>query len=137
MDVLQCSCMGKDIQRGGSRIIKRSLVCIRTWRNKGPLEPRLKIQSGREQHEHRYWKRACCILWTEIPVPVYRSLQLQKQDLGQHCILQGEPLHLFYTQTVKFSRQMITHETSRLNSGLLTKVRQTCTLSVSCFSVMK
>ncbi|GFW25755.1 hypothetical protein TNCV_1310161 [Trichonephila clavipes] len=35
--------MGKDIQRGGNRIIKRSLEYTRTWRNIDLSEPRLTI----------------------------------------------------------------------------------------------
>ncbi|GFT06509.1 hypothetical protein TNCV_3356341 [Trichonephila clavipes] len=40
MDVLLFSCMGKDIQRVGNRIIKHSLGCIRTYRSFVLSEPR-------------------------------------------------------------------------------------------------
>ncbi|GFU50023.1 hypothetical protein TNCV_2362841 [Trichonephila clavipes] len=47
MDTQMFSRLGKDIQRGGNRITKRSLKCIRTCRNMDLSEPRLK--RGRSQ----------------------------------------------------------------------------------------
>ncbi|GFV27285.1 uncharacterized protein TNCV_105981 [Trichonephila clavipes] len=41
-----------------------------------------------------------------------------------------------YRECIHYS-QMIPHDVSRLHSGFLTKLRQTCTLPVPCCSVMK
>ncbi|GFW37091.1 hypothetical protein TNCV_5019891 [Trichonephila clavipes] len=72
-------------------------------------------------------------------VTVYGLLPLQPEDLEQLsivCCRAKSYIHFKYRE-YSYYFQMITHDESRLQSGLLTKVRQTCTLSVPCCSVMK
>ncbi|GFT11408.1 hypothetical protein TNCV_1144711 [Trichonephila clavipes] len=53
--------------------------------------------------EHPYSKRVYCMLWTEIPVPVYGRLLLQPKDLVTvHHVLLGKILLPFHVQRVQF-----------------------------------
>ncbi|GFX98880.1 DUF4817 domain-containing protein [Trichonephila clavipes] len=54
-----------------------------------------------------------------------------------HRVLQGAALHPFHVQRVQSLQPDDPHDVSRLHSGFLTKLRQTCTLPVPCCSVMK
>ncbi|GFW64400.1 uncharacterized protein TNCV_274241 [Trichonephila clavipes] len=45
------------------------------------------ILDAREQHGHQYSRRVCCMLWTEIPVPVYGCLPFQEKDLEQLSVV--------------------------------------------------
>ncbi|GFV88974.1 DUF4817 domain-containing protein [Trichonephila clavipes] len=66
-------------------------------------------------------------------------LLLQPEDLQQLSIVycRVQPCILFMYRECSHYSQMIPHDVSRLHSGFLTKLRQTCTLSVPCCSVMK
>ncbi|GFV77883.1 hypothetical protein TNCV_371 [Trichonephila clavipes] len=86
-DVLLFSCWGKVIQRDGNQLITHFVKCITTWRNIDLSESRLKVLRGREQHEHPFLKRVCCMPWTEISVTVYGRLLLQPEDLVQLSIV--------------------------------------------------
>ncbi|GFW53641.1 hypothetical protein TNCV_4815421 [Trichonephila clavipes] len=114
-----------------NRIIKLSLGCIRASRNMGLSELRLKVLGGCRQCEHPYLKRMCCMLWTKIPIAVYRSLPFQPEDLEQLAIVycRAKPYIRFMHRECGYYNQMIARDVSRLHSG---KVRQTCTLPVPC-----
>ncbi|GFX24634.1 hypothetical protein TNCV_3344141 [Trichonephila clavipes] len=52
-------------------------------------ELRLQELDGREQNEHPYLKRVCCMLWTESPVQgVLVSVPFQPKDLEQLSIVE-------------------------------------------------
>ena len=54
-----------------------------------------------------------------------------------HRVLQDEALHPFKCRECIYYNQMIIHKVPRSHNGFLTKVRQTCTFQVPCYSVMK
>ncbi|GFX54444.1 hypothetical protein TNCV_2593781 [Trichonephila clavipes] len=106
MDVLLFGYVGIDVQIGINRIIKRLLKFIRTWRNIDLSESRLKLLCSREQHEHAYLKRVCCLLWTKIPIPVYGCMSMQPEDLEQLSIVycRGDPyVHFMYRECMLWS----------------------------------
>ncbi|GFS90911.1 hypothetical protein TNCV_3027601 [Trichonephila clavipes] len=102
-------------------------------------EPRLKVQGAHEQHERPYSKRVCCLLWTEIRVTVRALFPLQPEDLKQLSIVyfRAKLYIRFMYRECSYYSQMSIHDVSRLQKGLLSKVRQTCTLPVPFSSVMK
>ena len=113
--------------------------CFRIWKNVDPSEPRLKVLGGRIQHEHPYSKKVCCMLWIKISVRVDGRLHVHPGSLKKlsivHC--RGKPYIRFVFKECKYYSQIIIHDLLLLHSALLTKVRQACTLQVSCCSAMK
>ncbi|GFW49741.1 hypothetical protein TNCV_358441 [Trichonephila clavipes] len=91
MVVLLFGCMGKDTQRGGYRIIKRSLWCIRNWRYMDLSKPRLNVLGG---CEHPYFKR----VWHNVDQNPGSSIRALAVAIGRsqttvHRVLQGDVLH--------------------------------------------
>ncbi|GFV01798.1 uncharacterized protein TNCV_2550521 [Trichonephila clavipes] len=78
------------------------------------------------------------MLWTKLGTSV-RAMLHQPEDLQQLSIVycRVQPLHPFHVQRVHSLQPDDPHDVSRLHSGFLTKLRQTCTLPVPCCSVMK
>ena len=76
---------------------------------------------------------------SEIMVPVYGHFPLQPKDLEQLSIgfCRANSYTRFMHRECSYDSQMITHDSSHLYCGLLTKVQQTCTLPGSCCTVMK